>query len=614
MYSYNDLGRMNMGGTQQEAPDQQQMLMQQIAAALQKGTSPDMLLKALMDKGLDGEQAKSLISSVMQQLGGGEQQQMQQAPPQEVPAYGYGGMTDVLNQYSFGGQNSSSLYQAQDGFSVVDYLTSKKQGASKADRDMLAAKMGIKNYSGTAEQNLELLSKLKNNKTSGSTSSVNNNSFKSNFNNFPTTSSKVPYASSKSMVTPSKKSPQPSSTMTEGQRTASMIKAGKAFVPTWQKKESQPVIPNKAQAKKENNSGMAAIRAFNAANKSSTGFDPSAQQQPQLNPTNRKHSIKDLRESVESIPSNFTFGLPMNVSNYIKNRVAPNSNMSITNDNLSDEQKAILLQTIQRAQKRNKGATSGGADYIDYPTTIGQSAQGFMDNPGNLPDYISTPEGQLATTLGGFTYNLDPETGEYIVTDKYNFSNARDASRENKQGTGITGKLRKMADEDEAKNLAGERDSYWGARPNRRVGVILNPKTMTSYKKGGTTKGYSGTYSGGVYFGDGGGYYGGPVLQNYMKETSPMYNFGGYFPQGPRFDYGGEYNDDGFDQLPMMIQQKILRQRKYGGSYADGGIVMNKKGRKKHQDGGIVVGETYDASPEMLQKLKAGGYKFEYID
>ena len=34
----------------------------------------------------------------------------------------------------------------------------------------------------------------------------------------------------------------------------------------------------------------------------------------------------------------------------------------------------------------------------------------------------------------------------------------------------------------------------------------------------------------------------------------------------------------------------------------------------KHADGGIVVGNTYDASPEMLQKLKQGGYQFEYVD
>lgn len=32
------------------------------------------------------------------------------------------------------------------------------------------------------------------------------------------------------------------------------------------------------------------------------------------------------------------------------------------------------------------------------------------------------------------------------------------------------------------------------------------------------------------------------------------------------------------------------------------------------EDGGIVVGQEIDASPELMQKLKEGGYTFEYID
>ena len=44
----------------------------------------------------------------------------------------------------------------------------------------------------------------------------------------------------------------------------------------------------------------------------------------------------------------------------------------------------------------------------------------------------------------------------------------------------------------------------------------------------------SGTNSGNAYYA-----YGGDIMPNYMKESSPMYNFGGYFPQGPRFRDGG---------------------------------------------------------------------------
>ena len=76
-----------------------------------------------------------------------------------------------------------------------------------------------------------------------------------------------------------------------------------------------------------------------------------------------------------------------------------------------------------------------------------------------------------------------------------------------------------------------------------------------------------GTYYQGMSYADGGD------IPNYMKDPNPMYNFGGYFPQAPRMKKGG------------VTQQ-----------------------------GGIVVGETYDASPELLRKLKNGGYTFEYVD
>jgi hypothetical protein len=47
------------------------------------------------------------------------------------------------------------------GGSIVDYLASKGQPTDKASRAKLAAQEGIQNYSGTAEQNIQLLNKLK---------------------------------------------------------------------------------------------------------------------------------------------------------------------------------------------------------------------------------------------------------------------------------------------------------------------------------------------------------------------------------------------------------------------------------------------------------------------
>lgn len=53
------------------------------------------------------------------------------------------------------------------GNSVVDYLVSKKIDSSFNNRKKLATKYGIKNYTGTASQNTQLLNKLKGGKSTG---------------------------------------------------------------------------------------------------------------------------------------------------------------------------------------------------------------------------------------------------------------------------------------------------------------------------------------------------------------------------------------------------------------------------------------------------------------
>jgi len=51
--------------------------------------------------------------------------------------------------------------KSSGGGSIVDYLASKGKPTDKASRAKLAAQEGIQNYSGTAEQNIQLLNKLK---------------------------------------------------------------------------------------------------------------------------------------------------------------------------------------------------------------------------------------------------------------------------------------------------------------------------------------------------------------------------------------------------------------------------------------------------------------------
>ena len=66
-----------------------------------------------------------------------------------------------------GGASSGSTYI---GNSVVDYLKSIGQDSSFANRKKLAAQYGISNYTGTAEQNLDLLNKLRGGTASGGSS------------------------------------------------------------------------------------------------------------------------------------------------------------------------------------------------------------------------------------------------------------------------------------------------------------------------------------------------------------------------------------------------------------------------------------------------------------
>jgi len=58
-------------------------------------------------------------------------------------------------------QAAQPAAKSSGGGSIVDYLASKGQPTDKASRAKLAAQEGIQNYSGTAEQNIQLLNKLK---------------------------------------------------------------------------------------------------------------------------------------------------------------------------------------------------------------------------------------------------------------------------------------------------------------------------------------------------------------------------------------------------------------------------------------------------------------------
>ena len=144
------------------------------------------------------------------------------------------------------------------------------------------------------------------------------------------------------------------------------------------------------------------------------------------------------------------------------------------------------------------------------------------------------------------------------------------------------------------------------------------------------------------------GFMAGGSIPNYMKDPNPLYNFGGYFPQGPRFDDGGQFIP--YPSLENFVPS--ITEMKQGGIYIKPSkrgtftaaakkhgksvqgfasqVLANKENYSsamvkkanfarnaaswKHEEGGIVEGQIMDVTPDMLEKLKAGGYTFELVN
>ena len=182
----------------------------------------------------------------------------------------------------------------------------------------------------------------------------------------------------------------------------------------------------------------------------------------------------------------------------------------------------------------------------------------------------------------------------------------------------------------ESQDMSQQQTPFAGYSPQDAQGIARHGGYIShdgSYRQASG----SGTTSGNVYYEDGGD------IPNYMKQTSPMYNFGGYFPQGPRFEDGGQMMDgqtmgqipvygDGGIHIKPSHRGRFTEYKERTGNTTEEALhspdphvrqmanFARNAAKWKHADGGIVVGQTYDASPEMIQKLKDGGYNFEYVD
>lgn len=123
-----------------------------------------------------------------------------------------------------------------------------------------------------------------------------------------------------------------------------------------------------------------------------------------------------------------------------------------------------------------------------------------------------------------------------------------------------------------------------------------------------------------------GGQSSGGYSGTYDAATGSYFNYGGpYIPTYAEYAYGG-----GFTEIPGVFNQPVDRPNKamYGMGMAKGGQMpqwlanrrfaaagnQDKMSQYGYDDGGVVVGQEMNATPELLQQLKQGGYTFEYID
>lgn len=602
---------------------------------------------------------------------------------------------DEDHDYFDSGYRNGGLYKAKEGVSIVNYLAERKQDFSKEARKKLAEEKGIKDYDFSAEKNLELLRLLQQEEESGTPSTpvrktvatgkkpaVTPAPSSGRFGSYDARNNAIQYVAPDVPTTvraaKTTTAAPASPTMTEGQRTSAMLKAADMYTPSWQKKESKPSVPDKAAAKKDA--------------KAKTSLYVDLQQMYGLDPFS-KEGIMKARELSGQNPNTRFVCTAAGCSEIAVNAASAfGQNFSRGNAwDLGNQNRVVATNPVY--------ANQIGKGILSDPTSLTAPKNMFVPNSiialNRKNTHVYAP-----TDING----MAPTTK--LANDSYEYANQTlyPGSRGNEHvgymldantmlhGTGAHdgNPAYYMIDSNMSNGVSLPGNLNYQPvetiMPNRIAQTLANisaklPETRYArslmFEEGGDVKKrpYSGTYSAGVYYGDGGAY-GGPILQNYMKETSPMYNFGGYFPQGPRFEEGGSYDNPGFRALPPIVQQKILRQRMYGGSYADGGTTMDgtqmgmidvykqggiyikpskrgtftaaakKHGKSvqgfasqvlankdnyssamvkkanfarnaakwKHADGGIVVGQTYDASPEMLQKLQAGGYKFEYVD
>lgn len=95
----------------------------------------------------------------------------------------------------------------------------------------------------------------------------------------------------------------------------------------------------------------------------------------------------------------------------------------LTAKDFTPQELAVIQQLVQ-----SKGGTSGAIKYADYP--VAKEGESAPARPLSGKEF---PYENIRTTLGQFTYKLDPKTKQYQISDVYDF-NAKPLTKDIVQG------------------------------------------------------------------------------------------------------------------------------------------------------------------------------------
>ena len=113
--------------------------------------------------------------------------------------------------------------------------------------------------------------------------------------------------------------------------------------------------------------------------------------------------------------------IPSSVRSLVSDLVGTDLETTRNEDYLGEgEQQAVRDITLAKIKKTGK--TSGAVEYKDYEA--GTSDVSFAGSSGIIKTLLGDDEYSIKTTLGQYNYRID-ERGHLIVTDQYNFNDAK---------------------------------------------------------------------------------------------------------------------------------------------------------------------------------------------